>query len=362
MKKYNYLSVLALSVFFAFASCKKSEDQLRIPAGNLKSNLAGGTHLPLTVVTIAGDPIQTGFRDGAGNQARFYYPFGIDVAGDGTIYVADEHNNKIRKITPPNIVSTINIPAASDGVQFIMPAYVRVSTDGTLNIFTQNINFTRGMERAVWILKPDGTLITPLPPSPYGGSRVIYSGLEKEPYGNFFWFTQEHYYFPDYSPWEVPTALKKFYTDTNGRIGTAAFFPPRDSLALPERNTTDYSITNLYCGYNSVKYLVINHNHIYKLTPSGVFTQIYKDLKFNYIFSLTGSKDNHILYVADKGTIKSIVNGKLQFLVGPQNYGVNAVDGVGSSANVFAFSIVLSQDENTLYFSDHSTIRKLLLK
>jgi hypothetical protein len=356
MKKYNYLSVLALSIFFAFASCKKSGDQLRVPAGNLKSNLAGGTHLPLTVVTIAGDPLQTGLRDGAGNHARFYYPFGIDVDGDGTIYVADYDNHKIRKITPPNIVSTINIPAASDGEQFLWPAYVRVSTDGTLNIFTH------GMERSVWILKPDGTLITPLPPSPYGGTRAFYTGLEKEPYGNFFWFTQEHFYVKDESPWEVPTSLKKFYTDANGRIGTSAFYPPRDSLSLPERNTINYSITNLYCAYNGVKYLVINHNHIYKLTPSGVFTQIYKDLKFNYIFSLTGSKDSHILYIADKGTIKSIVNGKLQFLVGPQKYDVTAVDGVGSSANVYALCMVLSQDENTLYFSDHSTIRKLLLK
>ena len=93
-----------------------------------------------------------------------------------------------------------------------------------------------------------------------------------------------------------------------------------------------------------------------------MFTQIYKDLKFNYIFSLTGSKDGHILYVADKGTIKSIVNGKLQLLVGPQKYDVTAGDGVGSSANVYALCMVLSQDENTLYFSDHTTIRKLLLK
>jgi hypothetical protein len=56
------------------------------------------------------------------------------------------------------------------------------------------------------------------------------------------------------------------------------------------------------------------------------------------------------------------VNGKLQFLVGPQKYDITAVDGVGSSANVFALYLVLSKDENTLYFSDHSTIRKLLLK
>lgn len=356
MKKHNCLLLLALSILFAFSACKKSDDDLRLQASNAKSNLAlkaDSSHLPFTVVTIAGDPIQTGFQDGAGNQARFYYPFGIDVTDDGTIYVADFDNNKVRKITPPNIVSTINIPPSSDGKTLRFPEYVRRSSDGTLNILAQSGT------RSVWILKPDGSLITPLPPSPYGSTPIFYSGLQKDPFGDFLWFSQ--IYYRASSTVTVPTSLKKFYIDANGRIGTNAFYPPRDSLSLPER-TGDYSITNFYCSYNGVKYIVINNNHIYKLTPAGVFTQIYRDIKFTHIFSLTGSKDSRVLYVADNGAIKSIVNGKLQFLVGPQKYDVTAVDGVGSSANVYALYMVLSKDEGTLYFSDHSTIRKLLLR
>lgn len=356
MKKYNYLSLLTLGVFFAFSSCKKTDDQLPVKADNVKSTHAlnaDGSHLPFTVVTIAGDPIQTGLADGAGKQARFYYPFGIDVTDDGTIYVADFDNHKLRKITPPNIVSTINIPPSSDGQSFLFPEYVRLSNDGTINILIQSGT------RRVWILKPDGTLSTPLPPSPYGSTWAFYTGLQKDPSGDFLWFSQQYYRAS--STVVVPTSLKKFYMDANGRIGTNAFLPPRDSLSLPEKNG-NFNISNIYISYNGVKYIVINNNHIYKLTPAGVFTQIYKDLKFKYIYSLTGSKDSRVLYVADGGAIKSIVNGKLQFLVGPQKYDITAVDGVGSSANVFALYLVLSKDENTLYFSDHSTIRKLLLK
>jgi hypothetical protein len=49
------------------------------------------------VSTIAG--ISTpGFVDGAGGVARFYDPAGITVDADGTIYVADYLNNCIRKV------------------------------------------------------------------------------------------------------------------------------------------------------------------------------------------------------------------------------------------------------------------------
>ncbi|RYY36525.1 MAG: hypothetical protein EOP46_06145 [Sphingobacteriaceae bacterium] len=356
MKKYSCLFLLAL-VIVAFCSCKKNYDESYVPSGNARSGLtvnADGSHLPLTVVTIAGDPIQTGLRDGAGKEARFYYPFGIDITDNGTIYVADFDNNKIRKITPPNIVSTIEIPPSSDGKVFYFPEYVRISTDGTLNVLTQNGT------RRVWIIKPDGTMINPLPPSPYGSTWAFYTGLQKDPSGDFLWFSQN--YFKSSATITVPTSLKKFYIDANGRIGTNAFYPPKDSLSLPERNEDDYNISNFYCSYNGVKYIVINNKHIYKITPSGVFTQVYKDLEFTHIFSLTGSKDSRTLYIADNGAIKSLTNGKLQYLVGPHKYDITAVDGVGSSANVHAHYLVLSKDEGTLYFSDYSTIRKVLLR
>jgi sugar lactone lactonase YvrE len=49
------------------------------------------------VTTIAGTGVR-GSQDGPGNQATFNEPIGIAVANDGTIYVADGLNNKVRKI------------------------------------------------------------------------------------------------------------------------------------------------------------------------------------------------------------------------------------------------------------------------
>lgn len=54
------------------------------------------------VSTIAGIGGTTGFLDGEGSIAKFSSPAGLCIAKDGTIYVADVNNNKIRKLSTVN--------------------------------------------------------------------------------------------------------------------------------------------------------------------------------------------------------------------------------------------------------------------
>jgi hypothetical protein len=58
------------------------------------------------VTTIAGSGAP-GSADGTGEAATFAYPFGVAVDSSRNVYVADSGNNKIRKITPAGVVSTL---------------------------------------------------------------------------------------------------------------------------------------------------------------------------------------------------------------------------------------------------------------
>ncbi|WP_159779712.1 putative Ig domain-containing protein [Flavobacterium sp. 9AF] len=65
------------------------------------------------ISTFAGTGVG-GFQDGVGNTAKFYYPDQIAIDNADNIYVADYYNNRIRKITPAGIVSTIAGGAIGD--------------------------------------------------------------------------------------------------------------------------------------------------------------------------------------------------------------------------------------------------------
>jgi DNA-binding beta-propeller fold protein YncE len=60
-----------------------------------------------------------GFQDGPGAAARFSYPGGIAVDGDGDVFVADLSNNRIQRVTPADgTVTTVagsGLWGATDG-------------------------------------------------------------------------------------------------------------------------------------------------------------------------------------------------------------------------------------------------------
>jgi sugar lactone lactonase YvrE len=71
---------------------------------------------PAGVASVfAGKPGASGNADGAGDEALFNSPRGIAVDAQNNVYVADEGNSNIRKITPAGIVSTLAGTAGQAG-------------------------------------------------------------------------------------------------------------------------------------------------------------------------------------------------------------------------------------------------------
>lgn len=76
-----------------------------------------------TVTTIAGSAGLFGDQDGVGAQARFFKPSGIAVDSNLNLYVADQKNQTIRKITPAGVVTTvIGQPGKSGILRSSLPA------------------------------------------------------------------------------------------------------------------------------------------------------------------------------------------------------------------------------------------------
>src|ERR1044071_8958408 len=74
---------------------------------------AQSTYEPYYFGTFAG--LAPGSADGTGSNARFYNPAAVAVDSNRNVYVADQYNHTIRKITPAGVVSTLAGLAGSSG-------------------------------------------------------------------------------------------------------------------------------------------------------------------------------------------------------------------------------------------------------
>ena len=333
--------------------CKKDQVIDRGSAGELSTTVAQNAtadYLPFKIVTIAGK---------RGSGSTFNFPYGIDVAEDGSIYIAEQNANQIRKISTDNTVATVVIPNNKEGLSLHTPMRVRVQKDGTINILAGNTPHVVGYP-AVWIVKPNGEVLTP-PFAPGGpsydpqGRSYVYSDLELDG-------RNDEVFISGLNLRLGLGTIQRFKISPQGYIGTNEFDVPKDSVYQDPTIGMRPDVDVFFCGYNGVKYIVLNYKYIYKLTPSGVFTRIFKNLSFNNISCLVANKDSRSIYIVDCGAIKVISNNQLHYITGPSKP-FDAHDGVGTSADVRAIQIALSNDDGTLYFTDtRNLVRKVLLR
>jgi sugar lactone lactonase YvrE len=99
------------------------------------------------VSTYAGQEPHSGYTNGAAAQAAFKYPFGVVADSAGNLYVTDTYNYVIRKITPAGVVSTLAgtpgvagyLDATGMAAKFALPQGIAIDAGGNLYV-ADNLN------------------------------------------------------------------------------------------------------------------------------------------------------------------------------------------------------------------------------
>jgi len=116
-------------------------------------------HAAPNVSTFAGTGT-LGYVDGNAAEAMFSNPMGLAVDSTGNVYVADSRNNRIRKITPDGMVTTLagnGKVGSADGkggsASFFFPTAIAVGEGGILYVADTHNNLIRK-------IGADGTVTT----------------------------------------------------------------------------------------------------------------------------------------------------------------------------------------------------------
>jgi sugar lactone lactonase YvrE len=311
----------------------------------------------ITVSTLAGST--AGFADGNGTAALFDHPYGVAVDPQGNIYVADQVNNRIRKISPGRVVSTLAGSgtqgfANGDGnaAQFYYPA--GVATDAQGNIYVAD-----GGNNCIRKISPVGAVSTIAGSSTPGfadgnGAAAQFNGplgVTTDAQGNIYVADVDNNRIRKISTSGVVSTIAGSGTAgfANG-AGTAAQFNGPTGVATDAQG-------NIYVCDNS------NHR-IRKIIPGGVVstiagsgTQGFADgngaaAQFNYPVGVATDAQGNI-YVADyhnQRLRKISPTGIVSTLAGSDTAGF--ADGNGTAAQFAAPTGVATDAQGNIYVAD----------
>ncbi|WP_176884857.1 NHL repeat-containing protein [Dyadobacter soli] len=206
------------------------------------------------VTTVAGDSA-FGSANGTAAQARFNYPHGLVVDGDGNIYVADAGNSLIRKISPDGIVTTLAGSGAAGfkngrgkEAAFNFPADIVLDPDNNLYV-------SDGGNACIRKITPDGVVST------FATGFGFPEGMEIDKAGNLYVADAGGFVVRKVTPQGVVSILAGStsilgYVDGNG--ADARFHNP-EGIAID-------GLGNLYVGDLNAA--------IRKITPAGIVSTI----------------------------------------------------------------------------------------
>ncbi|MDO1451888.1 IPT/TIG domain-containing protein [Rhodocytophaga aerolata] len=326
----------------------------------------------ITVTTVAGSV--EGYIDGTSTNAKFQNPHYLAVGSDGTLYISDTFNNRIRKISPDGIVSTVagngdrGIQQYVDGpaaqARFNSPNGIAVANDGTLYVAESGSNRIRK-------ISPDGIVST------IAGDGNIMGGYADGP-GTQALFKQ---------PTDISIASDGtlYITDLNnyrirkispdGIVSTVAGNGSLGAVDGPAAQATFDNPSGITIGSDGTLYITERHK-IRKISPDGIVSTVAGNADFG---TIDGTRAEARFYfpaditVAGDGTlyVSEFTNNKIRkidsagvvtTLAGDLESGY--VDGTATEARFFAPRGMALVDTSILYVVDdrNHKIRKVTIQ
>ena len=318
----------------------------------------------VTVTTLAGGTY--GDADGTGTAAKFKVPTGLALDASGNLYLADWGGNKIKKITPAGVVTTVagsgtqgNADGTGTAAQFNSPYDVAFDQSGNAYVADSNNNVIRK-------ITPSGVVST------FAGSGTIGnadgtgtaaqfytpSGITVDPFGNIYVADTENFTIRKITLAGVVSTFaggQQGYADGTG--AAAQFNSPRGIQA-------DAS-GNVYVADSG-------NNRIRKITPAGVVTTVAGSTRgfangtgtaaqFSYPTGVAPDTSGNI-YVADanNNVIRKITSGGVVTTYAGSG-AAGRVNGSGTAASFNTPWGIAVDASGILYIgeSDNSDVRKI---
>jgi sugar lactone lactonase YvrE len=338
-----------------------SASSLALAACGGGSSGGGSTNLTATVTTLAGSGA-AGSSDGTGSAATFFQTVGIAVAPSGDVYVCDNGNNLIRKITSVGVVTTF-AGAGGSGGSFQGPTGVAVDGSGNVFVADAGSNLIRKITPGGVVStfagtgaagSADGTALTATFNNP--------TGVAVDPAGNVYVADRVNNLIRKITAaGAVSTLAGSGAAGASDGVGVAATFNYPQGLAVDASGNV---------------FVADGYNHkIRKISPLGAVSTLAGTgsagstdgdgavARFDTPYTVTVSSDGSVVYVGDTSnhTVRKITSAGLVSTIAGSALSLGDVDGVGSVARFhFTEGIALDASGN-LFVSDfgNNKIRKI---